>query len=371
MKIRCKRKDLEVAVTNVQRAVSGKSTIPALEGIYFRAEAGTIELCGTNLELGITTELKVDVEESGEAVLQAKLIGDIVRKLPEETVIIESGENDVCNIRSGNSEFTIAGIPPMEYPELPTLTETIEIGLSSTVLKSMIRQTLFAVAETDAKPVHTGTLFEIQEGELTLVSVDGYRLALRKEAIGTKDSIRFVVPGKTLQEILKLIPEEEENLEIQIGKRHVQFRVGDYQIISRLLDGEFLDYKSAIPTTKKTGIRVNARRFIESVERVSLLVTDRLKSPIRCIFAEGEGVKTSSSTSIGKANDAFEAEVEGERVEIGFNNRYLLDALRNTEGDEIQIHINGALSPMKIVPLEKEDLIFLVLPVRLKTEEGE
>ena len=160
---------------------------------------------------------------------------------------------------------------------------------------------------------------------------------------------------------------EEDTLSLLVGRRHILFKIGKYTVISRLLEGEFLDYKAAIPSASSTEVFVNTRCFIESVERVSLLITDRLKSPVRCVFEDNE-IKLSCSTSMGRANDQFEAQMTGNTVEIGFNNRYLLDALRNAEGDEVKVQLNGPLSPMKVLPREGNAFLFLVLPVRLKSE---
>jgi DNA polymerase-3 subunit beta len=232
----------------------------------------------------------------------------------------------------------------------------------------MIRQTIFAVAESDAKPIHTGTLFEIKENRIREVSVDGYRLAMRSERVQNEEEFSFVVPGKTLSEVLKLLSDEDKNVTISDGSRNIIFGIENYSVLSRLLEGDFLDYNAAIPTSHATEISVQTRSFIDSVERVSLLITDRLKSPVRSIFDRNE-IKLSCSTAIGKASDQFTAQLSGDSVEMGFNKRYLLDALRNTEGDEIKIQLNGPLSPMKVLPKNGDAFLFLVLPVRLKNEE--
>ena len=281
----------------------------------------------------------------------------------------------MTTIESGASEFSIAGMGAEEYPELPSVSGVGEFSVQNDLLKGMIRQTIFAVADSDAKPIHTGTLFELSGGRLRLVSVDGYRLAMREEiltgegaegaASDAAGELSFVVPGKTLTEVMKLLPEDDGNVGIQVGRRHILFTIGSYTVISRLLEGEFLDYRSAIPSACQTEVKANTREFIGSVERVSLLITDRLKSPIRCVFGE-DSIHLSCSTAIGRANDQFSASIEGAGLEMGFNNRYLLDALRNTEGDEVRIQLNGPLSPMKIMPPEGDSYLFLVLPVRLK-----
>lgn len=367
MKMMCQRQKLNEAVLNIQRAVSTKSSVPALEGILLKAKENEITLCGYDLELGITTKIEAEVEEPGNIVLSARLFGDIVRRLPGESVYLSVDSKNMTRIKSGPANFSIAGIPAEEYPELPVLTDETSILIESSMLKGMIRQTIFAIAESDAKPIHTGTLFELSENKIKLVSVDGYRLAMREEQIQCAEEISFVVPGKTLTEALKLLSDDEKPIEISVGRRHLLFKIGDYTVVSRLLEGEFLDYKAAIPSTSSTEIIVSARTFIDSVERVSLLITDRLKSPVRCLFEDNE-IKVSCSTAIGHANDQIDAKISGSNVEMGFNNRYVLDALRNAEGDEVKILLNGSLSPMKILPLEGESFLFLVLPVRLKSE---
>lgn len=366
MKITCSKQKLNDAVLNVQRAVSTKSTVPALQGILIRTQPEAVQLCGYDLELGMTTEVKAQVEEEGSVVLGARLLCDIVRRLPADTVSIESNEKQVTTIRCGEAEYSIAGIPAEEYPEMPSVNGESTLRISSSVLKSMIRQTLFAVADNDAKPIHTGTLFELEENRIRLVSVDGYRLAIREEPVTNTEKTGFVVPGKTLGEVLKLLGDDDSELEIQIGRRHILFSIGSYTVISRLLEGEFLDYRAALPKSSTTELRVSVRDFIDSVERVSLLITDRMKSPVRCIFGENE-IKISCSTAVGRANDQLAAKIDGAPVEMGFNNRFLLDALQNAECDEVRVQLGGPLSPMVVLPPEGNSFTFLVLPVRLKS----
>lgn len=365
MKITCDRTSIVEAVSNVQRAVSTKSCLTALEGILLKTLDDKIELCGYDLEIGITTTIDATIDEPGEIVISAKIFSDIIRRLPGKTIELNSDEKLVTTIKSEFSVFSLAGLSPNDYPDLPNVDSRAAFSINNNTLKSMIKQTIFAVSDSDAKPINTGTLFEICQGNINLVSVDGYRLAKRTEKIDIDSEFKFVVPGKTLNEILKLIPENEENIDISVGKRHITFRVGNYNIISRLLEGEFLDYTAAIPTVYSTDITANTKTLIDSIERVSLVITDRLKSPIRCIFADNS-VKISCITNIGKANDEAPLTMTGDNLEIGFNNRYLLDALKNTDTDEVRLQVNGPLSPMKVLPKEGEDFIFLVLPVRLK-----
>lgn len=367
MKFTVNKSDITEAVSNIQRAVSTKTSIPALEGILLSATETGLELCAYDLELGITTVIPAFVMEPGKAVLSAKLFSDIVRRTPAETVTVSVDEKNMATLESGYSRFSIIGIPAEEFPELPKLSDSTQISLPGALLKSMIRQTLFAIAESDAKPIHQGSLFSLENGILDVVSVDGYRLAVRREPVDFSEDLSFVVPGKTLSELLKLIKDSEEPVEISAGRRHILFKIDNYTVISSLLEGEFLNYKAAIPPESQTEVVLKTREAIDSVERVSLLITDRLKSPIRCLFDNNE-VKMNCTTSMGRASDQLDVEMTGQSVEIGFNNRYLLEALRNTECDEVKVQLGGPLSPMKVVPKEGDSFLFLVLPVRLKSE---
>lgn len=370
MKILCNSKKLVEAVSNVQRAVSSKSTLTALEGILLKTLENKISLCGYNLEIGITTEIEANVLEEGSIVLSAKIFSDIIKSAPEEDITITTDEKLITTIKSGTSEFSIIGISIEEYPELPTINDHEDFETESSELKSMIKQTIFAISENDEKPVNTGTLFDLKGNELNLVSVDGYRLAKRTEFLKNRTSqksLHFVVPGRTLNEILKLI-NDDSFIKVSVGKKHIMFKVNNYCIISRLLEGDFLDYNAAIPKDKTTELIVNTRKFIESIERVSIVVTDRLKSPVRCLFSDNQ-IKMSCITAIGKANDEFDVDLNGSNVEIGFNNKYLLDALKNVESDQVKIEMDGPLKPMKLLPVKGNSFVFLVLPVRLKSND--
>ena len=315
LRFSCEKALLQSAVNTTSRAVAAKSSIPALEGILLEG-GDTLTLSGYNMQTGIRTVVDAQVQSPGRIVLSARLFGDIVRRLPTDTLEISVDEKNIAILHSGASEFTIIGIPAEEFPEFPSVSDGARMTISQPLLKSMIRQTLFAVADTDNKPVHTGSLFELSGGQLRVVSVDGYRLAMRTEPVTSQEELRFVVPGKTLSELLKLLKDDEEEMEFFVGRRHIIFRIGNYTVISSLLEGEFLDYRAAIPASGATEVTVQTRAFISSVERVSLLITDRLKSPIRCLFDNNE-VKLNCTTSMGRASDQLDVEMTGQSVEIG------------------------------------------------------
>ena len=369
MKCICNKIVLREALTNVSRVIASKSSIPALEGVQLKAYGNSLTLTGYDMEAGITTTIDAQVLAEGEIVLPARLFSDMIRKMAAEDVSISVGEKLLTEVVGGTARFTIMGIASEEFPELPRVEEGESISLPQDKLKSMIEQTLFAIAQTDTKPVHTGSLFDLSEGTLHVVSVDGYRLALRSEVVGGDQAMSFVVPGKVLGEIVKLLKDDGENpASLTVSRRHIVFSIDSYNVISRLLEGEFLDYKVSIPQGGKTTVIANTREFIEGVERASLLISDRLRSPLRINFDPEGSIQISCSTPLGKSYDEVACTLEGDGVEMGFNNKYIMDALKASGSDEVRLELSGPLSPIKVLPLEGDEFLFLVLPVRLKHE---
>ncbi|MDR1892106.1 MAG: DNA polymerase III subunit beta [Oscillospiraceae bacterium] len=368
MKFTVDRQQMTEACQNAARAVSSKSTVPALEGLLLTAENNQLKINGYDLEMGIITNIPANVQEEGSIVLNSRLFCDILRRLPVENVYMEADAKQMTTIRAGDAEFSIMGLDAAEFPLLPAVEDRDSFAVNTETLSGMIRQTLFAVAQTDIKPVLTGILFELSGGILQMVALDGYRLAIRREPVSSDLNVKFIVPGKTVSEIAKLLAQGNENAELIIGDRHITFKIGEYYVVSRLLEGSFIDYKTALPKEITAEIFVPARALINCVELISLIITDRLKSPVRCAF-DGTEIKVSCTTTTGRANDKISCTgTEIPEVEMGFNNKYLLDALKACEDEEIKIQLSGPLSPMKLVPVEGDAFLFLVLPVRLKNE---
>lgn len=364
MKVIFERYELTAAVTNVMRAVSTKNTIPALEGILLKTTENTVVLCGYDLDIGIRTEISATVIEGGEIVLSAKLFSDMVKRLPDNTVTLETDDKLVSYIHSGVVNYQIIGMSSYEYPELPTFETLQSFRVNTAILKNMIRQTNFAVSDNMSKPIYTGSLFDLRSGFLNIVSIDGFRMAVRKEKIASDINFSFVVPGKTLGEILKFTASEESDVQIIVGKKHVVFKIENYSVISRLIEGKFIEYEGTIPKGASTKLKVKTKEITAAVERMSLLTNDKMQSPVRVIVAD-EGIKLHCTTVVGKASDYIEVAYEGDEVEIGFNNKYLLDALKNSETDELIMEFNGPLKPLKILPTEGDSFVFLVVPMRL------
>ena len=236
------------------------------------------------------------------------------------------------------------------------------------VLRDMIERTLYAVSQDEKKPAHTGELFEIELDKLTIVALDGYRLAIVERPITAVKDIRIIVPSKTMTEVSHLLAnDDEEDVHISANRRYVVFTTAGYTIMSRLIEGEFLNYRNVIPADSRTRVTIDTKEFIETIERASLIITERLKNPLRISFTEGK-VVVRCQTNLGRVVDEFNAECEGDEVEIGFNNRYLLDALRNARTEKVQMEISGPLSPVKVLPVEGNDFLYLVLPVRFKND---
>ena len=370
MKFSCEKALLQAAISTTSRAVSPKSSIPALEGILL--EAGSdLRLTGYNLETGIRTIVPADIREEGTLVLGARLFGEIVRKLPDDIVTFQS-ENYMVNIKCGMSEFNILGTDPEEFPELPTVEYQNSLILPQSRLKAMISQTLFAVSDNEIRPIHTGSLFEVDSNGLTIVSVDGYRLALRHEAIDKKEgteTFSFVVPGAALSEVEKICSDADEPASVTQGARHVMFKVGDTMLVSRRLEGEFLAYRQAIPRNNTIHVEGDTRALLSSIDRVSLIISDKLKSPLRCVF-DSNLLKISTKTAIGDAYDECPLSGDGGGLEIGFNNKYLMDALKAAPADKVRLELTTGVSPCVILPTEgEENFLYMVLPVRLKAGE--
>ncbi|NMA07026.1 MAG: DNA polymerase III subunit beta [Ruminococcaceae bacterium] len=367
MKIKCNRSELLTAVFGVSRAVSNKSVIPAIEGILFKATLDRVILTGYDLEIGITTTISAEVEKNGEIIINARLLHDIIRKLNDDVVTISANQNNSVSLTCGITKFDFMGLPASDFPELPYPNTDNSLTINGKDLKEMIEKTLFAVAQDNQKPVHTGVKFFLGINDITLVSVDGYRLATCHKKIINTDEREFVIPAKTLSEISRLIGESEEDVFLSTAKRYAVFSLKGYTVVTRLLEGDFLDYKKAIPDGYKTKVLINVTELYESVERTSLVITDRYRSPVRLRF-DNSVAQIRCNTNIGSSYDEVRAEIEGNPVEIGFNNKYVLDALRNCREENVYLLIGDPVSPMKIVPEEGDDFLFLVLPVRIKSD---
>lgn len=369
MNIICDKTLLSAAIDGVSKAVTLRSTIPVLEGILLKAEGFQLTLTGYDLEMGIVTTIEANVKEPGEIVLNAKLLSSMVSRMPAGQISIVSTDSGKTKIESGVAQFEIQSLPAADFPDLPNTGADETLTLPTGVFRDMIDRTLYAVSQDEKKPAHTGELFEIEPDKLTLVALDGYRLAIVERPVQAVKDIRIIVPSKTMTEVSHLLPNDDQELvHICANRRYVVFMTGGYTIMSRLIEGEFLNYRNVIPEGSRTRVTLDVKEFVETIERASLIITERLKNPLRILFDASGKVTVRCQTNLGKVVDEFSAQVEGDPVEIGFNNRYLLDALRNARCEKVVLELSGPLSPVKILPEEGEDFIYLVLPVRFKND---
>ncbi len=369
MNIVCDKSTLSNAIDGVSKAVTMRSSIPVLEGILLKAEGFQLTLTGYDLEMGITKTIEANVRETGEIVLNAKLLSDMIHRMPAGDVTITVEDNGKTLIRGGVAEFEIQSMSASDFPDLPTaVADQHTLIMKAGMMKEIIGHTLYAVSQDDKKPAHTGELFEITPNKLTVVALDGYRLAIVERPVIATKEIRIIIPSKTMNEVNRLLPaDENEDVYLFANRRYVVFKTNGYTILSRLIEGEFLNYRNVIPNGSRTQVVVDCKDFIDTIERASLIITERLKNPLRVLFEDGH-VTVRCQTNLGRVVDEFNAKTEGETVEIGFNNRYLLDALRYADTDQVRFEISGPLSPVKVLPVEGEDFIYLVLPVRFKND---
>lgn len=370
MKFTCDKNEFQNAIAITSKAAASKSTIPALEGLLIETQNERLKITGYDLKKGIFTFIDGSILEQGSVVLNARLLGEMIRRMPDGTVEVATDEKGTVNISCGKSEYSFMSMDPRDYPELPTIDESEKLVLPQNLLKTMITQTIFAVADNDSRPIYTGTLFDIDGDQINLVSVDGYRLALRQEKLESsiaEKKLSFIVPGAALADVERVCGEEND-VSIFVGEKHISFEIDETVIISRRLEGDFLNYRTSIPTDFKVMVKVDKQDLLRSVDRVALIVNDKVKNPIRMKFQDSSILMT-CVTPIGRAEDICFYDGECEYLEIGFNDKYLMDAVKNAPSESIMICLNSGSSPCILKSGEDDGkYTYMILPVRLKAE---
>ena len=366
MRFTCEKSMLVTGLNVAGRTVAQKSSLSVIEGILCKAGHG-ISLTGYNMETAITYDIEAEVSDPGECILPAKLFGDIIRRLPEGPVTVVVDDSFKVSIRAGYASFTISAESAEDYPELPDVNSGRPIQIPQTKLKELISGTIFAVSENQGRPIHTGVKFEVTDTSITTIAVDGFRLARRTyhPEEGTARELSFVVPAAGLKEVEKIVTDSDEMAAFTLGTKHILFQVGNATLVCRLLDGEFLDWRRVVPTNCPVKLVANVSDLASSVERVGLIVSEKYKSPVRCVFSNQE-LLMRTNTTIGAAEDRCSLAGDGKELEIGFNVRYLADALRVIPSDEVTLELTNGLSPIVLTPVdEKYDFAYMVLPVRI------
>ena len=367
MRFTCEKNMLVTGLNIAGRTVAQKSSLSVIEGILCKAGLG-LSLTGYNMETAITYDIEAEVSDPGECILPAKLFGDIVRRLPEGPVTVVVDESYKVSIRAGYASFTISAESAEDYPELPDVNDGRAIRIPQNKLKELISGTIFAVSENQGRPIHTGVKFEVTNESITAIAVDGFRLARRTfhPEEGTGRELSFVVPAAGLKEVEKIVTDSDEDAAFTLGPKHILFQMGSATLVCRLLEGEFLDWRRVVPTNCPIKLVANVGDLSSSVDRVGLIVSEKYKSPVRCIFSNQE-VQMRTSTTIGAAEDRCTLAGDGKELEIGFNVRYLANALRAVPSEEVTLELTNGLSPIVLTPVdEKYDFAYMVLPVRIK-----
>ncbi|MEB9504170.1 DNA polymerase III subunit beta [Bacillus anthracis] len=365
------------SVQDVMKAVSSRTTIPILTGIKVVATEEGVTLTGSDADISIESFIPVEengkeiveVNQSGSIVLQAKYFSEIVKKLPKETVEISVENHLMTKITSGKSEFNLNGLDSAEYPLLPQIEEHHVFKIPTDLLKHMIRQTVFAVSTSETRPILTGVNWKVYNSELTGIATDSHRLALRKakiEGIADEFQANVVIPGKSLNELSKILDESEEMVDIVITEYQVLFRTKHLLFFSRLLEGNYPDTTRLIPAESKTDIFVNTKEFLQAIDRASLLARDGRNNVVKLSTLEQGMLEISSnSPEIGKVVEEVQCEkVDGEELKISFSAKYMMDALKALDSTEIKISFTGAMRPFLIRTVNDESIIQLILPVR-------
>lgn len=362
----CDRRLFHAAIVHVAKGVSQKSTIPALEQLKLRLDRDNLELTGYDLEFGIQRSIEVESNDSGAFIIAPRLLSETVRQFSGDQVTMTVDDNYLVKLTCDATEYQLSAMSAEEYPSLPSLDLAAGMQIEQPVLCSMIRQTQYATSQNESKPVLTGELFEVQDNSLHIAAIDGYRLAVRKEPISSTENYRFVVPKRTLLEVANMLKEDAQELcLISADRRYVVFEFEGYTVFSRLLEGEFHNYRSSIPSTYETEITLDTHQLTRCLERCSPLINSKFNSPVRITFTNN-AMQIYCKTGIGEIKDRIPAQIAGPDVTIGFDNRFLLEAVRAVDTDQVKIQLTGGNHVAKLVPPQGDSFIFLLMPIQLR-----
>ena len=368
MKINC-NSNLFINALNIVSNGTTRTTMPILEGVLIECYNNKVTLTTYDLEIAITTFFECDIEREGTVVVEYKMISEIMRKLPLEDINIEVNANDFI-IKSKAAIFNLPIMNEKEYPKLPVFDITSTASIKENILKNMIKKVLFAVSLDETRPLYTGALLKIEDNILNLVGLDGFRLALNKEIIeNRKNDFKAIIPGKVLAELLKVLTDEENVLEIGTNKNQALFKIKNTTIISRIIEGEFLNYNTIIPKNNETFVTVKNKTLLDALERVALFSKDMVekekKYPVKFKISV-DGIKLTCNSKTGTGSEKIESKVEGKEIEIGFNPRYLIETLKVIEDETIKISLSSNVAPAVIESNSDNKYLYIVLPIKIR-----
>ena len=368
MKFTCQKADLFEVLPNISKATSVKTPMEVLAAIRLEAAGQSLSLTGYDLELGIRTEIPAVVEEEGVLLADSRLFSELVRRMPDGILQLSTDEHLKITITGGGTECQLAGMRADDYPDLPDIEQEQGAVIPQGLLRDMIEQTIYAVSLDETKPIFTGELIEIENETLNIVALDNYRMALRSEPLMGQEQMKFVVPAKALREISRLLETDEKNEKpcvIRLDAHQASFEIHRYIVYTRLLAGEFINYRRSIPQNSKAEILVSRKDLIDSLDRCSLLISEKNKTAVRFQFDE-EHLMVSCQNVLGSVDDQLSCDMTGEKMVIGFNNRYLIEAVRAIQGDRVRLLLSGPDRAVKVMEADGEGSIAVIMPVQVR-----
>lgn len=366
MRLTCSRKRLMESITTVSKAVATRTPKPILDGILLVADTQLI-LTGYDMETGIECRMEADVLASGSLVIPSRIFTEIVRRLPDDSVFLEADENHMLKVESGNSAFNIRGLSPDDYPALPVVEHERRLTVPSDKLRAMIQETKFAASTDDSRPILKGINVIAEDGELTLVTIDGFRLAVRRETLegDNPDSMQFIVPSRAMEDVAQVLDDSDQPVVIGPSHNFILFDTGDIKITSRLIQGEFLNYKSIIPSGSRTSMTLSPQMLLAAIERASVVIDrEEKRFPVTLETPDEDTLIISSQTDIGMAREELAVALTGDMIDIDFNPKLFIDALKEIKDDQVTVTFQGSIGPCTIQPVEGEAFFYLVLPLR-------
>lgn len=369
MKFSCSQQTLSKALNTVSKAVTSRTTIPILKGILLEVnDNNTLTLSASDLDLSIEKKIEVIADEPGSVVVSARLFSDIIRKLPNDEIQIEEQENNTIAIRCLASEFTIVGQPADEFPSIGEINTEKQIALDKEILKEMIKKTSFAASIDESKGIIVGVLIEMEETSLNMVALDGFRMAITREAMRNEEKKKIIIAARIMNEINKIISENEDSKEIIfiLDDKKAVFLLDETKVMLRLLEGDFIKYNDILPKEHNSRVIVSKSELLNSIERASLLAKEGKNNLIKLSIFRDKIIITSRSEE-GNVKEEVFVEKEGADLDIGFNSKYLLDVLKAVGDESIAMEFNTSVSPCLIKPVEGNAYEYLVLPVRISS----
>lgn len=368
MKFTCSQQSLSKALNTVSKAVTTRTTIPILKGILLKTSAdGTLTLSASDLDLSIEKKIDVNVEQEGSVVVLSKLFSDIIRKLPNEQILIEEKENNTIMIKTNSSEFTIVGLPADEFPNINDAADNSNVlAFDKEIFKDMVKKTSFAASIDEAKGIIVGVLMEIEPDYVNMVALDGFRMAVAREEMKNAESKNIIISSKIINEVNKIVSETdpEGDIHIMLSEKKAVILVDNTKVIIRLMDGEFIKYKDILPKVNKTKVEIGRAILLESIERASLLAKEGKNNLIKLSIKNNLMTITSKSEE-GNVKEEIIMEKTGDDLEIGFNSKYVIDVLKAVDDEQILMEFNTSTTPCLVKPLTGNRYEYLILPVRI------